>query len=131
MKDTFINAGLLYEQLGGKIREAMDKVKSSHRRAKGVYDMRYFPEDLRQKQRWVIEESMEVLQALEDIRSILQTSAATKKQAIAIPDRKRIERMTVIAGGLYKPPARVDDCLSDKFRAFLEKERAEAEQAST
>jgi len=63
----------------------------------------------------------------EAIRKLDIIKAKIKKEA-----PKKVNPFKVIKGGLYKPPVKkVDDHLTDKFRAFLEKERIGEDQAST
>jgi len=126
MKDTFINSGLLYERIASTIKTVTKEILQANRYCNQLYKTDYLPEDLRQKQAWVLDGTCKAWKALDELNKSFHETKNIHKQAIVIPDRKRIERMTVIRGGLYKPLARVDDCLSDKFRAFLEKERAEA-----
>jgi len=50
---------------------------------------------------------------------------------VDIQGRKRIGRISVIRGGLYKPPVgKPKDYLGEEFRAFLKKERAETGETS-
>ena len=131
MKDAFINSGLLYEKIASTIKTVTEEILQANRYCDQLYKTDYLPEDLRQKQSRVLDGTCRAWKALEELKKSFHETKYVRKQAIAIPDRKRIERMTVIRGGLYSPPARVDDCLSDKFRAFPEKERLAIDSSKT
>lgn len=129
MKDKFINATLFYEQIGGKLKEAMSDILSVNQYGNELYDTPWFPEDMKKRCSVYIGWSHDAWNALNQIKSIFEESKAVRKDVHVHPARKKIERITVIRGGLYEPPEVVtdDNPLTVQGATWLQKQRAKPE----
>ena len=129
MKDKFINATLFYEQIGGKLQEAMSDMLRVNNFGNELYDTPWFPEDMKKRCSSYINWSHDAWNALNQIKTIFEESKAVRKEVNILTERKKIERMTVIRGGLYKPPEVVadDNRLTVQGIAWLKEERAKTE----
>jgi hypothetical protein len=100
MEDVFVNAGLLYEEIGLALRNATLKASQAHMYAEMVYKNKWLPEEIRTIQKMSLDGASDVLDILTELRDTLENKKKVRKRVVINEDRKRIERITVIHGGL-------------------------------
>ena len=129
VKDIFINATLLFENIGA----TLDNVESNLTTAKLLTDnlqgLQWLPERAQCKAGCATKEIEKAKKGIDSIIAFIREGAKSRRMTKTIVDtegRKRTERISVIRGGLYKPPVeKPKDCLTDEFKAFLAEERQE------
>lgn len=123
MKDVFVNKGIFYERIGDLLDQMESELCGVWCRINELYQTDYLPEGLRKKAERARDGHQRVRILLAKIEKIFKEDKAQRSTVHVIKEQKRVERMTVIKGGLSAAGKRIDDGLSDEFRAYLHQER--------
>jgi len=121
--DVFINQQALYEQVGGILENLDTDIFIMLSSIKRNADKEWTPEEIKSDVNMAICRSKEARNKIQEIHDIFQAEKTKRAKAIVNSSRKRIERLTVLKGGLYKPPQKTktftaDDLISDEFKKW-------------
>lgn len=119
--DVFVNQQALYEKIGQLLEDLDADVYTTTADLKSFMDKEWVPKDIRREIESSIKYSQWARNKIEEIHKILQTERHKGTKTVVDLSRKRIESITVIKGGLYKPPEPEtinNGILSDAYKSW-------------
>ncbi|HOI74780.1 MAG TPA: hypothetical protein PLO63_11615 [Syntrophales bacterium] len=123
-RDILINRQVLWEEIGPLIDELDTELWWALRHSKRYSEESWLDENVRLRIRWTIDKIKDANNIIQKIISVFERTHKIREKASVNRDKKRIEHLSIIYGGMNKPTSsRKDDCfLSDKFLLWKEKQ---------
>ncbi|MEN6621544.1 MAG: hypothetical protein ABFD50_08365 [Smithella sp.] len=130
---TFVNLDLFYNQAESPLKKLDEKINNAKFWISEALDGITSNNLKKSTVRWAHDDCEEARNLIKDIDKIfhaLKQRTEEKKKAKVNQEYKKIEYLTVLTGGHYKPPeTRIieeDDILSDFFKEWRRKQKPEA-----